>query len=157
MFGYRGRMKRGVFIAYHFGLAVLAAAGLFAGMIMLRIVSHALGLEPGDDGFRMLMLGGASLFAALVAWSLVALAIKRARDAGLPKRPLGAAVPGVPLADHFLIAPITPERLGDWPFDAVTPLAVVALAAVYLFLLLAPSRPIAPLHAAEDEHRHFAA
>jgi len=139
-------MKRSTFLVYNVGLAGLAIAGLYAGILGLRVVAQATGLAPGDPLFDLLASGGGALIGALALWSLVAMAIKRSRDAGLPVRPVAMGLPAAPFLDHMLLAPMTPDRMG-WPLEWLTPAALVVMAGIYLFLLTVPSLPIQPLRA----------
>ena len=142
-------MKRRAFALYSVGLVFIAALAFLAGIGLLRFVADSSGFGPGDPRFQFLATGGAILFAGTLLWAIVAMAIKRCRDAGAPKAPIAAGLPGVPFLDHMILAPMTPEPLA-WPLDAFTPVALFALVGLYLFLLLAPSQPIAPL-VREDE------
>jgi len=133
-------MTRRKFLAYNIGLAGLAIAGLYAGLVALRIFAKVTGTAPGEPLFAAAAWAGAAILAGGVLWSMAAMAVKRSRDAGLPVKPVAAGLPAAPFLDHMILAPMTPDRLG-WPLDGLTPAAIVVMAGIYLFLLTVPSLP----------------
>jgi len=140
-------MKRRAFALYNLGLFIVAGFAFVAGVAVLRLVAAGAGLNPGDPGFNALATTGAALFAGTLLWAVMAMAVKRSRDSGLSKGVVGAVaggLPGVPFLDHMILAPITPDTMA-WPMDSFTPVALVGLVGIYLYLLLSPSTPIAPL------------
>lgn len=143
--GIRGRLSPRKYLGYSLMLVVLTAVGLFVGTWLLALIARMAGLEPMDAAFRMLMTAGLALIGALFLWSLVALAVKRARDARLPTLGFKAGLPALVVLDHFGFGQVTDDRLMG-PLAAFTPLAAFGMATVFLFLLLAPRAPIKPLH-----------
>lgn len=144
IFSFQGRMKRGSFIAHHIGLGLIGAAAGFLGIIGLRIASKAMGFEQGDPVFNIAAIALSVVLGALLIWGLVAMAIKRCRDAGLPKRPVAAVTPAAVFIDHMFLAPKAGEGF-TWAFDNFTPAVLVVVGVVYLVLVLTPSAAIKPL------------
>ncbi len=147
--GIRGRLSPRRFLGYSLMLVLLSAVALYAGTWLLALVAQMAGLQTTDTAFAVLMTAGLALIGSLFLWSLVALAVKRARDAHLPTLGLKAGLPALVVLDHFGFAQMSDERLIG-PLAAFTPLAAFGVATVFLFLLLAPRAPIKPLYGDVD-------
>lgn len=147
--GIRGRLSPRKYLGYSLLLAIGVAAMLYGGLWLLAAIAKSNGWTPDDTAFRVLATLGAALIGALALWSMTALSVKRARDARIPTLSFKAGVPAVVLFDHFGVTHMTDQRLAG-AFDAFTPMALFALAGMFLFLLTAPRAPIKPLHAVDE-------
>lgn len=134
------------YLTYSLWLVLFAALALYAGTWGLAAVAETNGWQPGDAPFETAKNTGLAFLGATFLWCVTAMAAKRARDAHIPTLTFKAGIPAAVLLDHFALAPVVDDRLVG-PFDGATPLLAVAMAGVFLLLLLAPRAPIRPLAA----------
>jgi len=138
------------YLSYTLWLVLFAAVLLYAGTWGVAALAETYGWQPGDRPFQLLQNAGFAFVGATFLWCVVAMAAKRARDAHIPTLAFKAGIPAAVLVDHFALARVTDDRLVG-PLAGATPLLAVAMAGVFLLLLLAPRAPIRPLEAGQDE------
>lgn len=147
-FEFGGRMSPGHYLRYSVWLAMIAALLVWVGTWALAWIAGYNGWQPGDARFEILKNTGFAVVGVFTLWALVAMAVKRARDAHIPTLAFKAGLPALVLFDHFGLGRMTDDRLVG-PLSGLTPIAALVFAGVFLLLVLAPRAPVTPLEAAD--------